>query len=146
MLMKKCPRCGMLMPYGPQYCETCKPLADAELEAVRERNAKRKAQMYNRHRDSRFINFYRSKAWKDLSRAYMQSARYKCQARLSSECKGIATEVHHTIPIQTDRGWDKRLDWDNLEAVCTACHNARHPEKLRRQDTEGVIDLRIFKN
>ncbi|MBQ9991935.1 MAG: HNH endonuclease [Firmicutes bacterium] len=34
----------------------------------------------------------------------------------------MAVEVHHTKPIQTEESWDKRLDWDNLEAVCTSCH------------------------
>ena len=145
MLMKKCPRCGRLMPYGPTYCSECKPLAEAELQAIKERNAKTKAQNYNRRRDSRYLTFYRSKAWKELSRAFLQAAGYRCQAKLTTDCKGIAAEVHHIVPIQTPEGWDRRLDWDNLEAVCTSCHNGRHPEKLNRQSTEGVIDIRTLK-
>lgn len=145
MLMKKCPRCGRLMPHGPTYCSDCKPLAEAELAAIKERNAKKRAQNYNRRRDSKYLTFYRSKDWKTMSRAFLQSAGYRCQARLTNECKGIAVEVHHIVPIQTPEGWERRLDWNNLEAVCTSCHNGRHPEKLNRQATEGVIDLRTLK-
>lgn len=145
MLMKKCPRCGQLMPYGPTYCTTCKPLAEAELEALRASNARKKEQAYNRRRNPKYRAFYTSKAWRTLSRAFLQAAGYKCQAHISEDCSGLAVEVHHIKPIQTPEGWELRLDWDNLEAVCTSCHNARHPEKLRRSTPEGVIDMRTLK-
>ena len=60
-------------------------------------------------------------------------------------CQGLATEVHHIKPIQTRDGWDKRLEWENLEAVCTSCHNGRHPEKFGRRKDDGVIDVRSVK-
>lgn len=141
MIMRKCPRCKRLMPYGPSYCSECKPLAEAELKAIRERNAQKKALKYNRRRDPKYLTFYRSKAWKDTSRAFLQSANYKCQAKLEG-CQHLAVEVHHVQPIQTPEGWERRLDWSNLEAVCTACHNGRHPEKRRKATPEGVIDLK----
>lgn len=145
MLMKPCPRCKRMMPYGPPYCSQCKPLAEAEVQAVRDRNAKQKAAKYNRQRDPKFQTFYRSKDWRTLSRAFLQSAGYKCQAHLSVDCQRLAVEVHHVQPIQTPEGWDRRLDWENLEAVCTVCHNLRHPEKLRRSTPKDVIDLRTVK-
>ena len=144
MLMKRCPRCGRLMQYGPAYCEECKPLAAAELEAIKERNAQKKARAYNRARDPKYSAFYNSKKWKLLSRAYLQACKYKCQAGLPG-CTHIATEAHHIEPIQTPGGWDRRLDWDNLEGVCTSCHNGRHPEKLKRRTPDGVIDMRTLK-
>ena len=144
MLMKPCPRCRRMMRYGPAYCEECKPLAEAELTEKREQNAQRKAQLYNRRRDPKYLTFYRSKAWREMSRAFLQQAGYRCEAHLSIECKGIAYEVHHVKPIQTPEGWDRRLDWSNLEAVCGVCHNLRHPEKLKRQTPEGVIDMRLI--
>ena len=143
-LMKRCPRCKRLMPYGPAYCSECKPLAEAELQEIKERNAKKKAQAYNRKRDPKYLTFYRSKAWRETSRAFLQSVGYKCQAKLE-DCQHIAVEVHHIKPIQTPEGWERRLDWSNLEAVCTACHNGRHPEKLKRSTPEGVIDMRTLK-
>ena len=35
-----------------------------------------------------------------------------------------AKEIHHIIPIEED--WSKRLDYDNLIALCSDCHNAQH--------------------
>lgn len=143
-IMKPCPRCKRMMPYGPSYCSECAPLAQAELEAIREQNLKRKMQQYNSRRDPKYLAFYRSKDWRRQSRAKLEAAQYKCEARLSG-CQLYAVEVHHIKPIQTREGWDKRLEWENLEAVCTSCHNGRHPEKLRRQQQEGVIDMRTIK-
>ena len=144
MLMKRCPRCHRMMPYGPAYCSECRPLAEAELSEIRERNAKKKAQRYNRRRDPKYLTFYRSKEWRTMSRSYLQQAGYKCEAHLSKDCQRIAVEVHHVQPIQTPEGWERRLDWSNLEAVCTVCHNLRHPEKIRRQTPEGVLDIRLI--
>ncbi len=144
MAMKPCPRCKRLMPYGPAYCEDCAPIAQAELEAIKERNLQRKTQRYNARRDPKYLTFYRSKDWKAQSRAKLRAAGYKCEAKLEG-CQGLAVEVHHIEPIQTREGWDLRLEWSNLEALCTSCHNGRHPEKLRRQHQEGVIDLRTVK-
>ena len=141
MILKLCPRCKQLMPYGQSYCKDCAPIAAAELEQIKERNAKRKAQIYNSRRDPKYLTFYRSKDWKRQSRAKLESVQYKCEARLSG-CQIYACEVHHIKPIQTEEGWDKRLDWNNLEAVCTSCHNGRHPEKLKRWNDDGVIDMR----
>lgn len=142
MLLKPCPRCKRMMPYGPTYCKDCAPIMQAELEAKRERRAKQRARQYNLKRDPKYQAFYRSKAWKVLSRAYLQAKRYKCEAHLTDECKGLAVEVHHKMPIQTPEGWEKRLDWDNFEALCTSCHNARHPEKFNKRLPDGVIDIK----
>ena len=144
MLMKPCPRCRRMMPYGPAYCQECAPIVAAEAERIREENARRKAQKYNKSRADKYVQFYRSKEWKLLSKTLLQKAGYKCQAHLSDKCTGLAVEVHHIIPIQTPEGWARRLDWDNLEAVCTSCHNGRHPEKLRRMTPPGVIDMRTI--
>jgi 5-methylcytosine-specific restriction protein A len=97
--------------------------------------------IYNRRRDPKYLAFYRSKEWRLLSRTYLQRAGYKCQAKLEG-CTGLAVEVHHKDPIQTAKGWGARLDWENLEAVCTSCHNKRHPEKFKKSAEPGVIDLR----
>ena len=141
MIMKPCPRCKRLMPYGMSYCKDCAPIVWSEIEAIKERNLKKKMQMYNRQRDPKYLTFYRSKDWRRQSRAKLESAQYKCEARLE-HCQGIAVEVHHIVPIQTPQGWDKRLEWENLEAVCTSCHNGRHPEKFKNKNDDGVIDVR----
>lgn len=145
--MKPCPMCKTLIPYGWSYCPDCKPIAEAKREAARERKAeflKRKYnKAYNSRRDPKYTAFYRSKAWKATSKAKLSSVGYQCEARLKG-CQGIACEVHHIEPIQTPRGWVLRLEWGNLEALCTACHNGRHPEKFKRKQDEGIIDLRTI--
>ena len=144
MIMKPCPRCKRMMPYGKSYCNECTPIVQAELEAIKEQNLKKKMQMYNSRRDPKCLTFYRSKDWRRQSRAKLESVQYKCEARLNG-CQGYACEVHHIKPIQTKEGWDKRLEWENLEAVCTSCHNGRHPEKFGWQNIDGVIDMRTVK-
>lgn len=145
MALHPCPRCKTLIPVGVQYCEACRPLADAQAQEAMERKrtykSKQYAKQYNARRDPKYRTFYRSKDWRLLSRTYLQRAGYKCQAKLEG-CKGLAVEVHHIKPIQSPEGWDLRLDWDNLEAVCTACHNARHGGRWKKGKSDGVIDMR----
>ena len=38
----------------------------------------------------------------------------------------VATEVHHIIPLSID--FNKRLDDDNLMALCVSCHDDIHRE------------------
>lgn len=142
-IMKPCPKCKRMITHGLSYCPDCAPIAAAELEEIKTRNAQRKAQQYNRRRDPKYLTFYRSKEWKAQSRAKLQACGYRCEARLPG-CQGLAVEVHHIEPIQTPEGWDKRLVWENLEALCVSCHNGRHPEKLRKATDPGVIDLRTI--
>lgn len=148
MLMKPCPRCKRMITYGLSYCETCAPIAQAEREAAKERRAeylqKKYNQRYNSRRDPKYLTFYRSKEWKITSKAKLSATGYKCEARLSG-CTSLAVEVHHIKPIQTEEGWELRLDWDNLESVCTSCHNGRHPEKLKKKRNDGVIDMKTLR-
>ena len=41
---------------------------------------------------------------------YAQDKAFRCE-----QCGRVASEVHHVVPIQTDDGWTKRLDYDNLD-------------------------------
>ena len=149
MAMHPCPRCKRLVPVGVAYCEECKPVAEAQAaEAIERRQAYKRAKYnraYNKRRDPKYLTFYRSKEWKITSRTKLQEAGYKCEAKLPG-CTHLAVEVHHRDPIQTEKGWDRRLEWENLEAVCTACHNGRHPEKFQRKTEPGVIDMKKLAN
>ena len=141
MAVHPCPRCRRLIPVGLSYCQDCKPQVEAQLEQRRAENIQKKTAAYNRRRDPKYRAFYRSKEWRALSASYLRAAAYKCEAHAHPDCTGLAVEVHHKQPIQTPEGWAKRLDWDGLEAVCTRCHNVRHPEKGRGSAPPGVIDL-----
>lgn len=130
MLLKSCNRCGCLIPFGSSYCSQCKPIVEAEQEARRVESQRESNRRYNKSRDPKYIRFYNSIEWRTLSSKYMQDKQYRCE---SKECKAIATEVHHIKPIQTPEGWERRLDYNNLECVCLDCHNERHNRFKRRQ-------------
>ncbi|MDE5754669.1 MAG: HNH endonuclease [Oscillospiraceae bacterium] len=143
MTYKPCPRCKKLIPHGTAYCAACKPIAEQSMQEKRQHNKSMRQKKYNSRRNPKYVKFYHSKDWKNLSRYKLEQAAWKCEAHLDNGCTGIAVEVHHTNPIQTEEGWNLRLEWSNLEAVCTHCHNLRHPEKLRRVQP-GVVDMRNF--
>ena len=144
MVLKPCPRCKRMIPAGLTYCPDCAPIAEAQAAEAQARKAERRRkkynQSYNKQRDPKYLEFYRSKEWKITSRTKLQQAGYKCQAKLPG-CQRLAVEVHHIKPIQTDEGWELRLDWDNLEPCCTACHNARH-QRFKTKKDDGVLDMR----
>ena len=143
MLLKQCRKCGVLIPYGQSYCEPCKRAVEAN-RAVRIEKSKREAdKRYNAKRDPKEAAFYRGRAWRMLSAKRIQADGYKCKL-----CGSWATEVDHIIPIQTPEGWERRYEWDNLQSLCTQCHNKKHkrfgkyngrPQSPRDNDEEKSI-------
>ena len=148
MTLHPCPRCKTLIPVGVQYCDNCRPVAEAQAEEAkqRRRNFKRAKynKEYNKRRDPKYPAFYRSKEWRLLSRTKLQACGYKCEAGLDG-CTGLAVEVHHIKPIKTQEGWDQRLEWDNLQGVCIACHNKLDGKTFQKKKEPGVIDMRDLK-
>lgn len=88
--------------------------------------------------------FYLSRPWKLAREAVLMRDSYRCQVCL----RRWAKTVHHKIPrLQRP---DLALEPDNLEAICTVCHNQIHDEKGRagrpaREATSGVKGIRIIK-
>ena len=124
MLLKSCSNCGNLIPFGKTYCSKCQPIIDARVEELkRERNRR-----YNKTRDPKYLRFYNSVEWRTLSARYTQDKGYKCES-----CGAMATQVHHKKAIQSERGWELRLDYNNLELLCTRCHNDRHDRFMKRK-------------
>lgn len=128
MILKMCARCKRPTVYPARYCSSCAPIVQKEIE---EREAEQKAKSmseYNKRRDPKYSQFYRSKAWRMLSARYLQDHTWKCES-----CGGLAVEVHHVIPIQTDEGWNRRFDVTNLRALCVSCHNDEHGRFKKRK-------------
>ena len=125
MIMKVCSRCGKPVPYPLKWCSGCKEKAEKEEEERKKKNNKR----YYKTRDKKYIRFYASANWKILRDKYKQDKQYKCEI-----CGRYATEVHHKIPIQIDEGWERRLDYNNLECVCVDCHNKKHKRFQKRKN------------
>ena len=133
MLIKKCARCGALVPYGVKWCESCKPDAEAEEQAAK---AARLARADKKRADE-VTKFYRSKEWLTLSKAYLQIVGYRCE-----RCGRIAECVHHKHYMRRPGGWERRLDWDNLEALCGECHAVEHGRKKQRAPGGGAAETR----
>ena len=121
MLLKECNRCGVLIPYGVGHCSRCAPVVQAEREARRKEYKRAGDRRYNKTRDPKYVRFYNSSEWRTLSAKYTQDKGYRCEL-----CGQVATQVHHKQAIQTADGWERRLDYNNLELLCTQCHNKRH--------------------
>lgn len=121
MLLKDCARCGALIEYGATYCAVCEPIVKAEREARLQESRRQADRRYNQRRDPKYVRFYNSSEWRILSRKRLQDDGYKCV-----KCGAIASEVDHIEPIQLPGGWDRRLDYDNLQSLCIDCHNEKH--------------------
>ena len=72
----------------------------------------------------------RHKAWREK---VLRRARYECEECRRYGRRGpdglpiVATVAHHIDPRETRP--EKQYVLSNGEALCTACHNRKHPEK-----------------
>lgn len=121
MLYNMCRKCHKPVKYPNAYCDECLP----EAKSFKKENLRINNRRYDHKRDKKYLRFYKSLDWRKLSSAYMQEHSYQCEFK-GTRCTKLATEVHHIAPIQTAKGWDKRLDWNNLMCVCVECHNQAH--------------------
>lgn len=111
-MMKFCSKCGRLVPYPRRMCEECE--------------SKYAASSSGRH-DPKFVQFRNSAAWRKLRLKKLQDAHYTCE-----KCGGIATDVHHIIPLHVD--WNQRLNYNNLKALCDQCHREEEISRCKRQE------------
>ena len=67
--------------------------------------------------------FYRSAAWRRLSRTFLLSKNYICE-----RCGRPAEIAHHRrhLTPRNVNDADVALNPNNLEALCMACHNVEH--------------------
>ena len=91
-----------------RYCEKHKTMA---------------VQEYNRYgRDENSKRFYNSPAWRRLSRLQLKREPL-CEECLKAERVTAAEIADHIKPI---REGGARLDTENLQSLCRACHNRKH--------------------
>ena len=72
----------------------------------------------------KYNSFYQSKEWQLLRNQKWVASDGLCEM---CRAKGIiksAKEIHHIVPIEVD--WSKRLEYENLIALCSDCHNQQH--------------------
>lgn len=116
-LMKLCARCHAVIPQGQTYCARCAPICAEQ----NDRSRAQRARQYSGERDARSARFYKSKSWRMLRDKKLSDAGYLCEVCREKGITKIAEDVHHKEPIKEN--WEKRLDYDNLQAVCVSCHN-----------------------
>lgn len=135
--MKLCARCQKLIEAPNRYCDNCRPKIEKQIEEYKQASTKR----YNQQRDKKYTQFYNSKAWKMLRKRYI-TKHYLCEecqkeAKLNNEYTiQLAEEVHHKEPIQTETGWLRRLEWNNLISLCHYHHDKAHGRFRRRKKND----------
>lgn len=118
MLCKLCARCKRLTQQGNRYCQSCAELTEKQNNANKaERN--RLYDTSKRNRQS--AEFYKSMAWRKLRESKLLNEHNECEICRSRGKATRAAHVHHIVPIAED--WSKRLQYDNLLAVCQRHHN-----------------------
>ncbi len=72
--------------------------------------------------------FYTSKAWRQNSRAYLESVNGLCERCRAAGRLVPAVIVHHRIHLTPTTINDPAysMAWSNLEALCQDCHNKEH--------------------
>ena len=128
MVIKLCARCKKTIQYPNRYCDKCLKIVETE----RQESHIISNRKYNKTRDNKYLKFYKSSEWKLLKEKRLQDSKYLCERCAKKGIKKIATEVHHKKPIQTNEGWEKRLDYNNTESVCIDCHNFYHKRFQKR--------------
>lgn len=108
-LYSKCRNCGKLIPYRTKRCEKCQTEWNKQKEEYRNEDIKR---------------FRSSGVWTRKSKQVLKDSNYQCQICKDKNIVAVATEVHHIMPLSID--FNKRLDDDNLIALCEGCHHDIH--------------------
>lgn len=80
--------------------------------------------------------FYESKTWRDCQKAYMTKVNHLCERCLARGRYEPAVVVHHRVHLTEENYGNAELTYgfDNLEALCLACHNDEHGRtKIKRR-------------
>lgn len=80
--------------------------------------------------------FYESTEWQSCRQIYLESVNHLCERCLAKGIYEPAYIVHHKVHLTEENFGDPELmfGFDNLMAVCLACHNEIHfGEKKNRR-------------
>ena len=124
IVKKKCNKinCFNLIELNNQYCSLHEELNN---------QSNKDYERYRTERDKTYIKFYQSRQWKNTRKSVMIDNDWLCQECLRQGYYKQADVVDHIIELKDD--WDKRLDKDNLEPLCNACHNIKTKEEQKRR-------------
>lgn len=116
--------CRALVDYNEKYCDK-----------HRDKQESMKSVTYSdrKEREGKYFMFYKSKAWKHLSYQYRLNHPC-CEQCLKSNIVRKADVVDHIIEIKDD--YSKRLDEENLQSLCHACHNQKTAIERQKRKTK----------
>ena len=87
-------------------------------------------------------DFYNSRAWKDIRKAYTKYRRGLCERCLAKGIYRPGEIVHHKTHLTPDNIMDPKISmsFGNLQLLCRDCHATVHkPEKRYKVDELGRI-------
>ena len=87
-----------------------------------DKHFKKSARHYDKERGSSTSRGY-DKTWAKMRNAYLSEHPY-CEECLRMDRLTEAQCVDHIDPFR-DRSDPKRLNWENLQALCMTCHSAK---------------------
>ena len=72
--------------------------------------------------------FYESPEWRRCKAIYLEKVNHLCERCLAKGIHEPAKIVHHKVHLTQENYGDQALmfGFDNLEALCQACHNDEH--------------------
>lgn len=117
----------------------CRVLVDFDTKYCSKHQIQRNKEEYKQRRylatDSKYRAFYKTRAWRKLSRKILGNN----PICVSCYEKGVirpAQIADHRIELKDD--WYRRLDENNIQAMCYACHNrkTREEKAKRKNDSE----------
>lgn len=97
------------------YCEEHKDMAVA--------NEKARQKYYDEHlRNKKTKAHYQSKEHRLWANEVKRKAKGLCQCCSTVDAPVVGTDADHIIPIDTPKGWNRRLDINNGQLLCHKCH------------------------
>lgn len=95
------------------------------------------------HSDAAIERFYSTKAWRKCRASFLSERGGLCEICLSRGLIEPAVHVHHKVKLTPDNIDDPAvtLSFDNLMALCEACHQEQHRARRWRCDAAGRVSL-----
>lgn len=102
-----------------RICNKCKKIVPANHKCT-DNTANKMYNKTQRKNDS----FYQSSQWRNKRVNILSRDAGLCQNCRREGRTVIGNIVHHIIEVSVN--WDLRLTDDNLETICSTCHNKEH--------------------
>ncbi len=104
-------------------CSSC-----TEKQVLKDKTKQKTTHRSDELHDIQAQKFYNSRLWRNLSRRHREKNPL-CVHCLESGIIKAADVADHIIEIKDD--WDKRLEAENLQSLCHACHNCKTAKEKR---------------